>query len=172
MNPYTEQYGSCGSPGRRIHFSSYFFTNPVKIQHAKIFLKEWAKYRYGVFDEYGFIGDPMYPAFENRNFTSVMTSCVASFGGIPLQYLIGSNTFLTPACYLTYLDLNTNVDPQCDNDLYSPFISTSLMFGPKFFHMESFCDKHCHNSFTSTKQNTLCDGKSVMEVLKNHPDFR
>ena len=30
---------------------------------GKVFVHEWAKYRYGVFEEYGYPGDDRYPMF-------------------------------------------------------------------------------------------------------------
>ena len=30
---------------------------------AHVFAHEWSKFRYGVFDEYGYPGDPIYPVF-------------------------------------------------------------------------------------------------------------
>ena len=31
-----------------------------------MFVHEWSKYRYGVFEEHGYPGDPKYPAFYNK----------------------------------------------------------------------------------------------------------
>ena len=35
-----------------------------------------------------------------------------------------------------------------------------------------FCSESNHDSFSLTKQNRLCDGKSIIEVILNHPDFK
>ena len=34
---------------------------------AKLFVHEWAKLRYGVFDEFGFSRDPLYPNYFKYN---------------------------------------------------------------------------------------------------------
>ena len=66
--PYTQQSGQCGSRGDVIHFSSKYFTEyntsfSEEGDPGKVFVREWAKYRYGVFDEIGFPGDTQYPNF-------------------------------------------------------------------------------------------------------------
>ena len=66
--PYTQQSGGCGQPGDSMNLPYPFVTHVnysmVEFGHpAKLFVKEWAKLRYGIFDEHGFIGDPMYPNF-------------------------------------------------------------------------------------------------------------
>ena len=33
---------------------------------GNVFVHEWSKYRYGVFEEYGYPGDPLYPMFYYR----------------------------------------------------------------------------------------------------------
>ena len=41
-----------------LNYSMLEFGHP-----AKLFVEEWAKLRYGIFDEHGFIGDSLYPNF-------------------------------------------------------------------------------------------------------------
>ncbi|XP_053206838.1 uncharacterized protein LOC128391035 isoform X2 [Panonychus citri] len=38
--------------------------------------------------------------------------------------------------------------------------------------VSTFCSEENHDAFSPTKQNRLCDGKSIIEVIRNHPDFR
>lgn len=38
--------------------------------------------------------------------------------------------------------------------------------------VNEFCDEHTHVRTTPTKHNFLCDGKSVWEVMREHPDFK
>lgn len=55
---WTEQYGGCGVQGKQIYASHLAFG----YQNAgKEFMQEWIKYRYGVFDETGFLFDAIYP---------------------------------------------------------------------------------------------------------------
>ncbi|PIO31632.1 hypothetical protein AB205_0092720, partial [Aquarana catesbeiana] len=55
-SPYTHQYGGCGEQGRFIHLTPDFLTNEDLISvygaHGKLFVREWARFRWGVFEEY------------------------------------------------------------------------------------------------------------------------
>lgn len=70
--PYTQQSGGCGQPADAVHLPYTFVTywNHTQMEYgapSKLFIKEWAKLRYGIFDEFGFIGDPMYPNYYYHN---------------------------------------------------------------------------------------------------------
>ena len=48
---------------------------------ARLFVREWAKFRYGVFDEFGYRDDSMYPPFYKKYFNNgaseeSLTACV------------------------------------------------------------------------------------------------
>lgn len=55
---WTEQTAGCGVQGKQIYASYRAFSEP---RAGRSFVQQWAKYRYGVFDEMGFSGDPIYP---------------------------------------------------------------------------------------------------------------
>lgn len=57
-NIWTEQTGGCGVQGKQIYADFNAFQRPTA---ARDFVYQWAKYRYGVFDEVGFNGDAIYP---------------------------------------------------------------------------------------------------------------
>lgn len=66
--PYTQQSGGCGQPGDAVYLPYTFVTywNHTQMEYgrpSKLFIKEWAKLRYGIFDEFGFINDHMYPNY-------------------------------------------------------------------------------------------------------------
>ena len=66
--PYTLQPGGCGERGEYTHLTPKFLQNLQDSSAtfgplAKIFVHEWAKLRYGVFEEYGYPGDKQYPLF-------------------------------------------------------------------------------------------------------------
>ncbi len=67
--PYTVQPGGCGDRGDYIHLTPDFLRNmnTSSMQFFgpadKIFVHEWAKLRYGVFEEYGYPGDEQFPLF-------------------------------------------------------------------------------------------------------------
>jgi hypothetical protein len=42
-------------------------TKPIYLCLANLFVFEWAKFRYGVFEEHGFPGDERFPIFNLRN---------------------------------------------------------------------------------------------------------
>lgn len=63
-NMWTEQVGGCGAQGKQIHASYLAFNRP---NAGKEFLLQWAKYRYGVFDETGFDSDTIYPKWTQSN---------------------------------------------------------------------------------------------------------
>lgn len=174
-NPYTQQYGPCGTPGRSIHLSLDFVTHTEVYETAKTLLKEWAKFRYGVFDEYGFLGDSAYPSFyedtqkNNKSYhRNLLTSCSYDKLGRKLDFL---DDYPTNSCYLSYVDLNSPKSPKCDYDLKTHLLESSVMFGAKFINSIKFCDHQTHDPFMLTKQNALCNEKPVWSVLQNHPDF-
>lgn len=44
---------------------------------ARLFVKEFAKYRYGVFDEQGYLNDPIYPMcyYDDQHNQAKLTGC-------------------------------------------------------------------------------------------------
>ena len=46
---------------------------------GQVFLYEWSKFKYGVFEEHGYPGDPLYPMFySEQSFTLSETSLTGS----------------------------------------------------------------------------------------------
>ena len=71
-SPFTQQSRGCSLRGDFIHFPYQFFTNwnetkSIYGNPSKLFVHEWAKLRYGIFDEFGFAGDKLYPNFFTVN---------------------------------------------------------------------------------------------------------
>ena len=66
--PFTVQNGGCGDPGQFVQTSAEYFTQ-LSDSEAKygpfgqVFVHNWAKLRYGVFEEFGYPGDQLYPMF-------------------------------------------------------------------------------------------------------------
>ena len=53
-----------------IHCSSFIFP-------GQVMLKEWCKYRYGIFPENGFTGDSLYPTtYQEGNTTLASQGCI------------------------------------------------------------------------------------------------
>ena len=52
-------------------------TDSVFGPSGQVFLYEWSKYKYGVFEEHGYPGDPLYPMFYSKQiFTATGASNV------------------------------------------------------------------------------------------------
>ena len=86
-SPFTLQTGECGEEGEYIQVQKYQFSIHVVIllsqitenylnqnlnadsvfgPSGQVFLYEWSKYKYGVFEEHGYPGDPLYPMFYSK----------------------------------------------------------------------------------------------------------
>ena len=68
-SPYTQQPGGCMERGEYIHLTPNYIQmlqdESVKQfgPYENIFVHEWAKLRYGVFEEFGYPGDKQFPLF-------------------------------------------------------------------------------------------------------------
>ena len=64
-NPYTVQNRDCGDPGEFTHITPWFVLNHMSNASSefgrrdKVIVHEWAKLRWGVFEEYGYPGQSM-----------------------------------------------------------------------------------------------------------------
>ena len=61
--PVARQFGQCGARGRRLELpqSALAANQSVDAAAGRAMLREWLKYRFGVFEEAGFEGDRIYP---------------------------------------------------------------------------------------------------------------
>lgn len=183
-NPLTVQFAGCGKPGLQIQLSSKFISKPPVSEevNSKILLSNWAKFRYGVFDEHGFLNDKLYPLFWNTPGADAsqekVTSCAATASGHVLETIHTKNKTSTGAqiCSLRLNPENgqpvANADciPFADEDRNDNVVS-SLLSHPVLRNSTFFCDKNSHNVRAPNKQNNLCEGSSVAEVISRHPDF-
>lgn len=179
-NPYTEQYGQCGQPGKLIHLSKDLFlnnsdtnNNSSKFHTGNLILHEWAHYRYGLFDEHGYRNDKYHPISiqDSESTAQLITSCAADEYGSLLQLKLTSYGSLND-CKSDHL---TDTQPSRTTCHLSPDrdrITSSIMFNPHLSSVSKFCSEQSHNAFSPTKQNRLCDGKSAHQVLRTHPDFK
>lgn len=157
---YALQNDGCGKPGLRIHIPEEFLSSK-DTDKAKTLVKEWAKYRYGVFDESGFIGDELYPA------------CYT----IP-----GSDLIEVTDCSDKEIIYNFRKNSKEDPALCNPVpaygknnhVTSSLMSKIELPQMTQFCDddSHPHNVNLPTKQNLLCREQSTWKVISQHQDFK
>ena len=173
-NPHTLQTSGCGHPGDKINLPYSFVTawNQSWAEFgdpSKLFVKEWAKLRYGIFDEHGYIHDPMYPNYFYANGQVVPTGAIdMPLGGIWINMMTG-HTGCDPA-----------TEPNClfyPHDKQIEQVTCSLGNAHFLPNVTKFCDHSMPvNSAAATpvgpsKQNVLCQGKSALEVIEAHLDF-
>ncbi|NXI89536.1 CLCA1 regulator, partial [Psophia crepitans] len=169
-DPYTLHYGGCKEKGRYIRFTPNFLLNDsltdVYGEKGRVFVHEWAHFRWGVFDEYN---DDV-PFYVSRNSESVeATSCPAGVAGRPVFPDCSGNICETRSC-------------RYDGQLYEKGcifipdiqqnISCSVMFSQYLSSVVEFCDKNTHNSEAPNMHNKICDHKSTWEVIMESDDFR
>jgi len=182
-SPFTIQTGGCAESGEYIQASAPFLTEYESMNTTfgplgQVFVHEWAKYRYGVFEEFGFPGDEKYPMFYYKvQWTSsgqenVVTpnfctnteitdfSMVDAVTGGECSY--SSKTGLPDFNCIPVLGQNNN-------------ISSSIMAIPYLEGNDQFCDdteEMFHRVDIPTKHNDICEGRSTFSVIQDHPDFK
>ncbi|XP_029714356.1 calcium-activated chloride channel regulator 1 [Aedes albopictus] len=146
---WTKQYAGCGEPGEQIFIESDILGRDTI---GREFVREWAKYRYGVFDEIGFTKDPVYPrCYINDDHELKLTGC--SDAPVHDRGLCGN-----PSSY--------NITDIIDRNARS-----SIMFAAESPSVTMFCDEGTHNRYAPTKHNQLCDRRSTLDVILKHSDF-
>ncbi|XP_046463087.1 calcium-activated chloride channel regulator 1-like [Daphnia pulex] len=145
--PFTLNYGGCGVSSLPVRLPIGYLTalgKGVAIAH------EWFHYRYGVFDEIGVNGDPLYPdgyQITQPEAEILPTSCTNE----PLKgEWIGSE----------WQNSNDNGN-----------ITSSIMFSTNFPSINRLCTAENHLKAPPTKQNWLCGSRSVSEIVYSHHDF-
>eukprot|EP00095_Tigriopus_kingsejongensis_P007258 maker-scaffold286_size222086-snap-gene-1.22 protein:Tk07258 transcript:maker-scaffold286_size222086-snap-gene-1.22-mRNA-1 annotation:"hypothetical protein DAPPUDRAFT_255495" len=181
--PHTLQHGLCGQRGEKILVSPDFFvdleTTSTELYGSpeRLFVHEWAKFRYGVFEEHGYPGDEQYPMFYLKTELSsggivnevVPNFCVdsdltgqwmASFEGYNCLFNEVSNTPGEECVFIP--DDSGN-------------IRSSLMALPFLTNMDHFCEDgdgdFAHEAYIPTKHNALCGAQSVWAVIEGNDDF-
>ncbi|XP_067121925.1 calcium-activated chloride channel regulator 2-like [Centruroides vittatus] len=170
--PYTIQTGGCEKEGLRIHLplellDSYFkrllrSTGDDTQEEAKKLVFEWAKYRYGIFNEHGFPGDERYPKFYGIPGDSKprVTSC------LNWDVEIVNNSCL-PKVDNSTGKLDTGCHPEVESLVGR---RSSFMYSPELEELCGINEKH--DTRAPTKHNTLCKERSIWDVLMQHEDFK
>ncbi|KAH6933999.1 hypothetical protein HPB50_019392 [Hyalomma asiaticum] len=175
--PFTRQSRPCGKPGDYIQLTPTFlaelngtarrtFENP-----AYVFVHEWAHYRYGVFDEYGSLGDDRYPVTYCEGDKVALNSCSRKIRYIPkLASGEKCKKMKKSTCRFTQ-DCIIHVPASAKDP-----VESSIMFMPYVANVSQFCDsdggRRQHNRFAPNKQNAICRGKSTWEVISQNDDFK
>ena len=170
-SPFTQQSKGCGQAGDFISLPHDFLapddggwnaTWHLWGDPAKLLVHEFAKLRYGIFDETGFQGDPLYPSFFRHQGMILPTGTT----NVPVEGLWVDGDEL-PGC-----------DPSESEDcFFRPFIKNdkvncSLGYMHHLPRVTTYCDRKTVGKIMApTKHNALCQGKTAMEVILGHLDF-
>ncbi|EFA08980.2 calcium-activated chloride channel regulator 4 [Tribolium castaneum] len=151
---YTQQSLGCGEPGDQIYLA-YESLMQRDASLARSLVKEFAKYRYGVFDEQGYYNDPIYPMcfYDDQNKQAKATGC----SDLP----ISDNGICTSGASVAY-----NTSKMVDEKARS-----SIMFAAEAPQVSMFCDDGNHDRYAPTKHNSMCQRRSVLDVVLKHSDF-
>ena len=181
-SPFTLQTGDCGDQGEFIQVSDVFLTqhlpDPASVfgPPGQVFVYEWSRFRYGVFSEHGYPGDPLYPMFYHKQswtaggpVSEVKPNLCTSLEVEGSQSSVSGGPCLTeestglpgPDCYFTATGPSS--------------LQSSIMALPYLPGTDQWCDTTedlIHDAELPTKHNTMCGGLSVMEVVQQHQDFQ
>ncbi|XP_038047850.1 calcium-activated chloride channel regulator 3A-1-like [Patiria miniata] len=172
--PFVRGLKECGGSGQYIHLTpKYFLSQDSESRfgpYGKLITHEWAHYRWGVFDEYPYPKDVQFYAHSNGNIEAVR--CVLKITGRrvlpnkPNECQEDENGLPEPAC-------------QFWDDRRGTDYTGSLMYKQFLPAVSTFCEKaangtpegNVHNREAPNRQNRLCNGKSIWEVMLKHSDF-
>ncbi|XP_014279216.1 calcium-activated chloride channel regulator 1 [Halyomorpha halys] len=149
--PWTQQSKPCGHQGDFIYLSYRLLIDQHHHDIGRVLVREWAKYRYGVFDEVGYVDDSVYPTCYHSDL---------------------KDDYQVNGCS----DKDISENGMCSNgvlnisSLVHPEAKTSLLFTDSH-GVDMFCDATSHDRFAPTKHNNLCRRKSAMQIINEHPDF-
>ncbi|XP_065281757.1 calcium-activated chloride channel regulator 1-like isoform X2 [Dermacentor albipictus] len=162
----------CGQRGKFIELSSSFFANlkPSATETFKsaayAFVHAWAKFRYGVFEEYGSIYDDDYPfTYCTPDGKVTLNSCSSKIlFSVEGECKMRENCQFTENCQVVIFQGTDNP------------VDSSIMFMPYLHNISHFCEgkngSHPHNRFAPNLHNKMCDGASTWEVISKNDDFK
>ncbi|XP_018007191.1 uncharacterized protein LOC108664991 [Hyalella azteca] len=203
--PYTLQPGGCGEEGLYIHLTPDYVKNMRSILATlkigaprRVFIHEWAHYRWGVFDEY--VDSPSrrpndeWPFYLDDDLQIRASACPRNTTGwiarridstassvmFPLTNVTVQPERINSALGLCLARNNESLPPQ-DCFFYpdpDQAVVRSLMgyLGGKR-EIEEMIDRFCgtarvpHDPEAPTLHNFMCAGQSVWEVISSHRDL-
>merc|ERR1719239_764241 len=181
-NPYTVQNRDCGDPGDFTHLTSWFVLNHATDASTefgrtdKVIVHEWAKLRWGVFEEFGYPGDERFPMFyfqttwgpNGQEDVLKPNFCTSTeVEGDPRDVVTGGECSNDPDSGLP--DSNCYFFPRVEST-----VASSYMALPFLDSVADFCDEteaNIHHAEIPTKHNLYCDGDSTWDVINEHDDF-
>ena len=182
-SPFTLQTRGCGEPGDYIQISPDFITDYTAIQDTfgppgQVFVHEFAKLRYGVFEEFGYPGDTKYPMFyykavwtvngqENKIMPNFCTNTeLTDYSMVDL--VTGNRCSYDEGTGLPDVNCVAQIGP--DN-----MVKSSIMALPFLVDNDQFCDDSealIHQDEIPTKHNDMCGEESTFAVIQRHADFK
>ena len=180
--PFAVQPGECEEQGLYIQVSRDYLTNHtldfsnVFGPPGQVFLHEWARFRYRVFEEHGYPGDPIYPAFYHQEVWTTsgpevkVKPALCTDKEVEGEMVDLRTGHLRGCAY----DPNTGLpDEFCIFHATGPEgLDSSVMAIPYLKGNEHFCEEgeeHIHHPESPNKHNALCGGRSVFEVVRQQP---
>ncbi|KAF5285903.1 hypothetical protein FQA39_LY04364 [Lamprigera yunnana] len=150
---WTQQSAGCGQSGDQIYLG-YESLLKADITLSRLFVKNFAMYRFGVFEEQGYENDPLYPTcyYDDLNKRNRVTGC----SDLPIK----DNGICRP-----------NEGTFNKTQMVHEKARTSIMFAAEAPSVTMFCDEGTHNQYAPTKHNMICNRRSTYDVISNHPDF-
>ncbi|XP_069823727.1 calcium-activated chloride channel regulator 1-like [Dendropsophus ebraccatus] len=167
-DPYTLQYGQCGEKGVYIHMTPEFLLDdkllPVYGPRGRVFVHEWAHFRWGVFDEYNSLS----PFYIDNGGNPEATRCPAGLPGVHRK------------------EKCTEGDCQCNRDVDTGLYEDGCVFIPdknaaaaqSIMYLQAvpsvteFCDATNHNTEAPNLQNRMCNYRSTWEVIMDSTDIK
>ncbi|XP_071112483.1 calcium-activated chloride channel regulator 3A-1-like [Haliotis cracherodii] len=172
--PFVIKTTPCGELGHYMHLTpAYVLNDTVAAPYGpydKTIIHEWGHLRYGVFDEYP----------DERSSQQFYAASNGEIEGIRCSTAIRGRFYdvvrQTEGCrYQDGLpDRNCRFQPYTEDTRGE---HGSLMYSQQLQHIVHFCDNDpsspltLHNRQATNKQNQMCDGRSVWEVMREHGDF-
>ena len=184
--PEAQQSAGCGKPGDYIALPHTALLTAAgggsgrnfTLAEARHFVHQWAKYRYGIFDETGFDGDAVYPAYYKHNGQILPTvTHNGDLAGVWLRN--GEPCDPTTEPHSQNVNNNSSMEengsrlPSCRFETTSSNddVTCSLGQGLNLPAASRYCSGNATALLLPTKQTVLCDGRSALEVIMAHRDF-
>ena len=171
FRPWTRQTGSCGQPGPGdiislpLDFVSRWNASDGEISASsgKLFAHEFIKLRFGIFDEAGYPGDPLYPAQFISNGHWLPTGVTDTRVEGAWVHPTTGQSRCVPSADQTCLYHPSGPNPQ---------VSCSLGTWPLLPQVTSYCpEERIVQEPGPTKQRVMCEGRGAWEIIRDSEDM-
>ncbi|CAH1794856.1 unnamed protein product [Owenia fusiformis] len=169
-----ESFGGCGIKGKRMVLPSRLIFHQQEWRDrfgniAKTLVHEWAKFRWGVFEEYS-------TKAKNQFYFSTTTNNIESTRcTVGLQGAIYKKQNQTKIPCPGVNSTTGRYDNDCQ---FFPYVTkdkngerSSIMDRYYVSEIDEFCDDSNHNLEAPNKHNMLCEGKSTWDIIGASGDF-